>query len=101
MILSISDMLLGKIPESMTAVAGKKKGRGRPRKIVKQEGINVYKKADIKSTFKQLTPKIVYEIRHRYSQLEIQEPSAGIVWRCMKIAKEFNLTYTQVFKLVV
>jgi len=101
MILSMGDLLLGKIPDSITSVAGKKKGRGRPRKIVEQDGIYVHKKADLKSVRKPLTPKTKYEIRHRFSELGINEPRAGTVWRCSKIANEFKLTYAQVYELVV
>lgn len=99
--LTISDLLLGKIPDSIASVVGKKKGRGRPRKIVKQDGIQIHKRADNKSDFKQLTPKTKYEIRHRFSQLGIQEPTAGIVWRCSKIAEEFDVTYAQIYELVI
>ena len=101
MILTIGDMLLGKIPEAVTSIAGKKKGRGRPRKVVEREGIYVHKKADNKSVRKQLTPQEKYQIRHRFSELGINEPRAGTVWRCSKIANEFKLSYAQVYELVV
>lgn len=101
MILSIGDLLLGKIPASVTDIAGKKKGRGRPRKIVDVDGIYVHKKADLKSVRKPLTPQVKYQIRHRFSELGINEPRAGTVWRISKIANEFKLTYAQVYELVI
>ena len=98
---SLGDALLGKIPVNITNVAGKKKGRGRPRKVVQVEGIYIHKKADNKSDRKPLSPKTRYDIRHRYSELNIKFPKAGIV-RCVDtISKEFKLTYAQVYELVV
>ena len=99
--ISLGDMLLGKIPSTITSIAGKKKGRGRPRKVVPVEGIYIHKEADNKSDWKQLTPKTKYEIRHRFSELGILEPTAGIVWKVSTIADEFKLTYAQVYDLVI
>jgi hypothetical protein len=99
--ISLGNAILGNIPASVTAVAGQKRGRGRPRKIVQREGIYIHDKADAKSKCKQLTPKTMYEIRHRYSELNIQYPKAKIAGVVCKIAEEFNLTYRQVYDLVV
>lgn len=98
--LTISDLLLGKIPATITDIAGKKRGRGRPRKVVQREGVYIHNKADSKSRHKQLDPKIVYEIRHRFSELNIKHPNAKIAGVVSKIAEEFKLTYAQIYQLV-
>ncbi len=97
--LTTIDLLLGneKINEKLV---GKKKGRGRPRKITPPQGVYVYNKADIKSDWKQLTPQVKYQIKQRFSKLGILEPTAGMVWKIYKISKEFGLTYSQTFDVL-
>jgi len=99
--ISMGNAILGNIPTSVTDIAGKKRGRGRPRKIVQREGIYIHNRADSKSLRKQLIPKTVYEIRHRYSELNIKHPNAKIAGVVIKIAEEFKLSYAQVYELVV
>jgi hypothetical protein len=97
---NLGDSLLGKIPANITAIAGKKKGRGRPRKIVQKEGIFIHKEPESLG-HKMLTPKIRHDVRFRYKQLQYEYPGITIAGSVTLLSQEFKLKYSQIYQLVV
>lgn len=98
--ITLGDMILGKLPAKITNIAGKKKGRGRPRKVVPVEGIYIHKEPE-SSGHKTLTPKVRHDVRQRYSELKWTKPGIGLADATQFLSEEFKLQYSQIYQLIV
>jgi hypothetical protein len=95
---NLYDALMGNNPN--TTVAGVKRGRGRPRKIVQVEGRYIHDKADKKSEISFIGPDMKYKINFRYNQLVMLHPEAKQAGLILKLSEEFGYSYSQIHKIV-
>lgn len=97
---NIADAILGKYPDSLMKIAGVKKGRGRPRKVVEVEGIYIHKESEV-SSFKALNPVLKHKINERNKQLINLNPELELELRMEQLSEEFDLTYAQIHDLIM
>jgi hypothetical protein len=96
---TIDNFIYGVPTGSKLDIGVKKRGRGRPRKRVAQEGLTIHQEP-AQTQHSMLSVKDRHEIRKRYDAYQQLNPSAELQEIVRAIADERELIYKQVYDIV-